>query len=475
MPNDTYLFSCRENIVPHNEEERAAIRLAISDRQHLVDQDPEAADAGGLRSELTLLSSLFAPIRRLPLEILSAIVMQPDLHPSVSRGPESATAHFGGRGTSPILAVSYHWRATFLSTPDFWALFGITLPGDARIAHLLEMYLERSQGLPLSIEIRARRPGTIHPGILQQLIESSDRWESLHLNLEPSHLSALSPIRGRLPILLSLEFYVGRGENHPLPGIAQPDYFEIAPQLTRLQISLPTAAIPLLPLSQLKTLLIFSWFNLPFATQCRNLHTLSIPGDVGDVWYKEVPDELRRVGVGAMVLSTFPLMFEFITAPSVQVIEIVAGKAMQTPGAWAAFVERSACHPHTLQMEDVVVTSSELIALLGLLPGLHTLDLHNLRPGAITNQLLARLSEDTGGAILPKLQNLSITGSYVFKYAALLDMLESRLESLERVDLRLTQRFFTAEGLVRARTVKEKGMDLVLWCLNVEKKFGRVV
>ncbi|KAJ7610066.1 hypothetical protein FB45DRAFT_1009994 [Roridomyces roridus] len=442
--NNPYLSSCRDNIVPRNEQERAAIRQAISDLQHRVDEDPDAANAAGLRAEIALLSSLFAPVRRLPPEILSAIVMQPNLHAAgISRGPESATAHFGGRA-SPSL-----------------------------VARLLEMYLERSKQFPLSIEIRALRPGTIHSGILHQLVESSDRWASLRLTLEPSHLSALSAIRGRLPLLSSLEFYIAEEWDSPfLPETVRPDYFEIAPRLTRLKLALPSDVSPLLPLSQIKTLIISSWFNLNFAAQCPNLHTLSIPADSA-FWGKVVPDGVSRVEVSAAVLSTFPLMLEFITAPNVQLLAIVAGKVMQSQGAWTAFVERSACRPHTLQMEDVVITSSELIDLLALLPGLHTLDLHNLRPGAITNKLLAPLTEGT--TMLPELKNLNISGSYLFSNVALLDMLESRLESLERVQLRLTQRTFTEVELGRARAVKQKGLELALWCLDAEKKFARVV
>ncbi|KAJ7610059.1 hypothetical protein FB45DRAFT_1038100 [Roridomyces roridus] len=473
MANDSYFFSSRENIIPQNEQERTAIRQAIFGVQYRLDGSQDEADAEGLGPQLALLSSLLAPIRRLPPEILSGILRQPDLHPSVSNGPESAPAYFGGRGTSPILAVSCHWRATLLSTPDFWALFSITLPGDNRVARLFKMYLDRSKQSPLSIEIRARRPGTIHPGILQQLIESSVRWERLRLTLEPLHLFALSPIRGRLPILSSLEFCVGRAADDLLPMIAQPDYFEIAPRLTRLKLSLPSDASPLLPLSQLKTLIISSWYNLPLAPRCPNLRTLSIPGATGVFWGNDVPEGLSRVEVSAVELSTFPLMLEFITAPAVQVIDIVAGKAMQTPGAWAAFVQRSACHPHTLRLEEVGITSSDLLTFLTLLPSLHTLDLHNLRPGAITNKLLAPLTEDTGGVILPELKNLSISGSYLFSNAALLDLLESRAESLEHVQLRLTQRSFTEVELGRARAVKEKGVDLALWCLNGQKNMAK--
>ncbi|KAJ7610073.1 hypothetical protein FB45DRAFT_875887 [Roridomyces roridus] len=444
MPSDTYLFSSRENIALQNEQERAAIRHAITNLQRRVDENPDAADAEGLHAQVALLSSLFAPIRRLPPEILSAIVMQPNLHPSVPRGPGSASAYFGGR--------------------------------DDRVTRLLEMYLERSKQFPLSIEIRALRPGTIHSGILHQLIRSSDRWASLRLTIEPSHISALSPIRGHLHALSSLDLNISYDWDVPLspgPGLVRPDYLEIAPRLTRLTLSgsPPSDISPLLPFSQVKTLAISSCYDLHFAAECLNLRTLCISGGSA-LWGRNI---ISRVQVSVVVLSTFPLALQLITAPNVQFLDIVTGWGMQTPGAWAAFVHRSACRPHRLQLEDVVITSAELLDLLALLPSLQTLDLRHLRSNAITNKLLVPLTEDD--AILPKLNNLCISGSYLFSNAALLDMLESRCKSgsLARVQLRLTQRTFTQVELGRARAVKEKGVELVLWCLDAENKLGRVV
>ncbi|KAJ7626027.1 hypothetical protein FB45DRAFT_1084853 [Roridomyces roridus] len=126
-PSSVALSWARENLVLH-EERRAAIQGAISELQDRLDSQ-QGLDDGRLHRLIALSSSLLAPIRRLPREVLSEIFLQSSLHDSVPRSRKFA--HFGGRGTNAILAVSHHWRATILYTAKFWSEFNINLPVSA--------------------------------------------------------------------------------------------------------------------------------------------------------------------------------------------------------------------------------------------------------------------------------------------------------------------------------------------------------
>ncbi|KAF7326563.1 Nadh:flavin oxidoreductase nadh oxidase [Mycena venus] len=473
------LSSARQNLIP-DEVDRASIQEAIAEAQvRLTSQQDSEADAQELRSRIAVLSSLLAPIRRLPPKILAVIFLHPVLHSSVSRGSiASGLGGWGldGRGLGPIPAVSSHWRATALSTPEFWALFTITLPGNDNIARLLELYLERSKPCTLAIEIRAPYPDPVHPGILKQLLDSCGRWTTLHLSVNSSHLSLFSPVRGHLQSLENFDLHVSRmGTREDLMKVVTSDAFELAPKLSLLKLSMADNVVPTLPLTQITTFTVSSWNTLSFASECPNLFILSIPQDL----HSATP--LPRVVVTAPKLLTFPSMLENLTAPNLEFLHIVAGRPLWTHSWFSSFIERSACRPHTLQLDEVVITVTDLLAILSLIPTVHSLIVRSLRPNAVTDKLLARLTvteSSSSPVLLPVLTNLSLTGSYLFSNTALLEMLESRVnfgQPIQRVKLQLTHRQFSEVELGRARAVQRDAVLFSLKCLDVDKQYIRII
>ncbi|KAJ7625936.1 hypothetical protein FB45DRAFT_869074 [Roridomyces roridus] len=164
-----------------------------------------------------LFSSLLTPIRRLPPEILSKIMIQPTLHFPTSRDVNIGPPNFMGRGTSPVAAVSFHWRATALSSPKTWATFLVNLHGNDNTLRFLELYLQRAKQCPLGISVSAPIRGSIPPGILKQIIDSSERWLEARFLLDSSQLSLFLPIRGRLQARTALDLEVYRqNENSPV-------------------------------------------------------------------------------------------------------------------------------------------------------------------------------------------------------------------------------------------------------------------
>ncbi|KAF7335006.1 F-box domain-containing protein [Mycena venus] len=448
------ISSARQNLTP-NEVDRTSIQHAIAEAQlRLTTQQESEADAQELRSRIAVLSSLLAPIRRLTPKILTSIFLHPVLHTSISRG--SLAARFGGCGLGPITAVSFHWCATALSTPEFWALFTITLPGNDNVARLLELYLERSKPCTLSIEIRAPYPGAVHPGILKQLLDSCGRWTTLHLSVNSSHLSLFSPVRGHLQSLENFDLHVSRiGTREDLMEVVAADAFELAPKLSRLKLSMADNVVPALPLNQITTLTVSSWNTLPFASECPNLTVLSIPQDLREA---TLPP---RVIVTTPKILTFPFMLENLTAPNLEILHIVAGRPLWTHAWFSSFIQRS--------------------SFLPLIPTVHSLILQSLRPNAITDKLLAGLTvteSSSSPPLLPALTNLSLTGSYLFSNTALFEMLESRVnfhQSIRRVKLQLKHRHFSEMELDRARPLQRDAILFSLKCLDADKQYTRII
>uniref|UniRef100_A0A0W0GEA9 NADH:flavin oxidoreductase/NADH oxidase N-terminal domain-containing protein n=1 Tax=Moniliophthora roreri TaxID=221103 RepID=A0A0W0GEA9_MONRR len=106
------------------------------------------------KDKLPMLESLFAPVRKLPPELLSLIFTRSvasnkfDLgHPRRSRSEASNLA-----------AICSHWRGVALATPDIWASITFVVDVgawevDRWVVSLLKTHIERSQHAHLAIEI----------------------------------------------------------------------------------------------------------------------------------------------------------------------------------------------------------------------------------------------------------------------------------------------------------------------------------
>ncbi|KAJ7625960.1 hypothetical protein FB45DRAFT_1084754 [Roridomyces roridus] len=255
--------------------------------------------------------------------------------------------------------------------------------------------------------------------------------------------------------------------------------FELAPRLTRMKLKLDTNFMTNFPCHQITDLTIASSTALQFATKCPNLIYLVMtePRLEGSFW-RPLESPSRTV-VTARQLCTSPYLLEYLTAPNLAALRVV-GDAESKLEWFTSFIFRSAPSLHTLDLQKVAFQSSaDLLALLALLPTLHSLLVDLDRPHLITNMVLTRLTITPLSAIpliLPSLTSLTITGSYLFSNAALLIMLESRLDPpLQRVELWLTQRTFSDAELERVRALKGKAEWFALRCLDANKKFMRMV
>ncbi|KAJ7159722.1 hypothetical protein C8R46DRAFT_1287287 [Mycena filopes] len=457
----------RDNICPTFAEE-AAIRKALAEAQSQWDaaQYDEAQDAI-MHRDIAYQSVQLAPVRRLPPEILSAIFVDPTFDNAATRGALA----LGGQKTDPITAVSFHWRATALSTPQFWSTLSVSVSSKKDISELLRLYLERSKSHPLSLDIWNKESSPPDEAILACLLSTSERWSTLHINLESHYLPSFDAVRGRLPRLESFtlsgstitDLSVGTPEIHKTNG------FELAPRLRRLNFHLSLALLPPLPLHQVKLLLI-PHSAAALASLCPNLTTLVCTAAV-----REEPGSPVATNATTLHLHASFLHFHDVTAPKAAFLRLVGVSSPWSQSRFAEFAQRSQCATalHTLVLDDILIHQNDMLALLPLIPAVRTLSIHKLLPNALTDNVIHALTPTD--KLLPELTALTAEGPYRFGTASLLMMLEARAPALRTVTLHLTAQNFDVEEQRRLRALNGSRMVLSVKCLNAEKEYFTMI
>ncbi|KAJ6556850.1 hypothetical protein DFH09DRAFT_1489404 [Mycena vulgaris] len=200
--------------------------------------------------------SVFAPVRRLPTEILaeilSACAPEPILFFGSSPG-EPPTNNFERLAQMHLVTLSQvcsSWRTSVMGPPSLWA----TIDGDlswregspaafsAKITHLMSLSLQRSGNYPLTIHLRAR--GESAGPALKLLAQHSARWRAVDFHLLPPAFGFLSLAKGNLPLLECLEI----GGHH----LNRVDIFEAAPKLREVAMTDSGPCYPQIPWNQLR-------------------------------------------------------------------------------------------------------------------------------------------------------------------------------------------------------------------------------
>ncbi|KAJ7685787.1 hypothetical protein DFH06DRAFT_1075407 [Mycena polygramma] len=178
--------------------------------------------------------STLSPIRRLPPEILGEIFSC----------AVYATFHF--RDISEVLSpVSHHapwlltrichrWSAVALATPALWSMVFLNLDriGERGAAHMTNLYLERSQNMPLTLRIMNEHGASRPNPVLDAAMSSCERWEIVDLYVPLALVHQLTTIHGRLAALRTLLISI----DLDTPDDEFWDTFAIAPQLRSLQV-----------------------------------------------------------------------------------------------------------------------------------------------------------------------------------------------------------------------------------------------
>jgi hypothetical protein len=182
-------------------------RLAVLDAQILDLENSIAA----LRLERALvkghLSSYRYPVLTLPNEIVSEIFTQ--FLPGYPRFPPLTGPH------SPtfLTHICRTWREIAVSAPSLWRAISLSFDFDnisfKQQARISNLWLKRSRGCPLSIQIDGAGDGTYTADIselLKSVVRHRTRCQSLKLQVSPSQLRA---IEGSMPFLRHLDLVLG--------------------------------------------------------------------------------------------------------------------------------------------------------------------------------------------------------------------------------------------------------------------------
>ncbi|KAJ7677920.1 hypothetical protein DFH06DRAFT_1291302 [Mycena polygramma] len=201
-------------------------------------------------------SSLFAPIRSLPPEILLKIFAycsRPwDFRPP---GEVASREHMERLAKAPLPELSKVcsvWRAIIMQTPSLWAAIEINLnewllPSvERRARHLLAVAVERTAAYPLQVKVTATSdPYFGDPGMVL-LGQCSQRWQTAYLLVNSAAFRAISFTKEAFPLLETLDIH---GQ-----FLSRVNIFEVAPRLRHVTLRAYGATEPpSLPWEQLTT------------------------------------------------------------------------------------------------------------------------------------------------------------------------------------------------------------------------------
>ncbi|KAF8177468.1 hypothetical protein K438DRAFT_1681424 [Mycena galopus ATCC 62051] len=406
-------------------------------------------------------SSVFAPVRRLPPEILAKIFSLCSSTPILySDGTQSIQYDVPDPVRQPhlerLLRVCVVWYNTVVTTPSLWAnievdLEGPNTSGEERFIHLSRS-LDRSAHCPLTLHVSAcsERPG------LELLGRCAARWRTAALYLTGVATPSLSHAKGHFSRLE----YLGLG-GEDAKGL---DLFETAPILRRVILSQVDGPLPKLPWRQLRhitfhvsqlsdmdeDIIAGRLAILPHCSdQCEfNMDDLQL-----SQWNASTSTLVRvQSNIPVLRLTVFDedeghsrlalgTILGALTLPCLQELHLCSSRPNEHPLLWPrdhfqAFASRS-CLLKTLTklfLYDVVITEEELVECLSEMPALLELFIQDVGGSTsyesrilITDSLLERLVRrpDTS-CLAPSMNHFSFGTLSSFDDGALIKFVESR-------------------------------------------------
>ncbi|KAJ7728882.1 hypothetical protein B0H16DRAFT_1894001 [Mycena metata] len=436
-------------------------------------------------------TSLLAPIRRLPSEILVEIFglcwdsFTPDLSDVDKEGPSLVLrGELARLAHAPLLALSQvcaRWYNIALGTPALWARIELegplwTAPHRFEdIIALLRSALERSASHPLAITVTNDYTAhvSVHPPALDLLAQHCRRWQRAEFNCPFSDLVHLSSVKDNLPCLRFLEVFCWAGD-----GVDFFTIFQNAPQLKRVDFSGNTEIIgssSLLPLEQLVEIRSVECIVEEPPAIVALMHRLSqattlwmhlSPRDSDDNVDFSFTDPPVTSDIRGFVLELSEFLpevagraldkvFAHLTLPSLAMLRFdVAKESARLPLPWPhstflSLSRRSSFHAHLrrLDLQNVSIQETELLESLVELPALKvlyiadhlrlTLD-DSVEQVLITDTLLKAFARSPDSTYLvPELDVLKCCTLLRFDDSVLFDCVTSRLDDTRRFTFEL--------------------------------------
>ncbi|KAJ7088221.1 hypothetical protein C8R43DRAFT_298019 [Mycena crocata] len=448
--------------------------------------------------------SVFAPIRRLPTEILTTIfaLCAPESQPFYTSRNSSYSMKSGQERVAQlhllrVAGVCLLWHKMVMGTPSLWADIeadysdgGYWLATDdpfKKFEGFVQVSLERSANCSLTIAVRATHPASRQ--CLELLAKHSDRWRSADIWIHIQRIPSLRDVKGNLPLLQHLR--LGG------VGLQDIDIFENAPKLTLVELANVSDTPSKLPWKQLE-LLSYAWVHktelltdglatmrhLPqdclFMSRVHvtdldfRIHTLSpVHSDIK--WLRlaladnHSPDHSREA-LGEFLRS--------LTLPFLKALVLKAGFADRPvlwPRAYFPAFALSSCRTLTrLTLFEMIITAEELAECLSNLPTLVDLQIEDVPSWAgdtpdhvlVTDGLLRTLTWTPESSLTPRLKYFVCRSLLTFDDHVLLEFISSRIVPGQNVD-----GSFQVEIYFFPTTPDERDLDESVW-EQIEKMCG---
>ncbi|KAF8065370.1 hypothetical protein FPV67DRAFT_181594 [Lyophyllum atratum] len=406
----------------------------------VVKEDGQHLHDGTYNSQISLenlavaCKSALSPLRRIPSEILSLIFYYTICDPPDNFLTAGWNSLDSEQVPSVLTKVCSSWRAVALAHRELWSHIWINLevlsmnqnkplPSPSK----LKMFLERSGSQPLFIGFGdLYAPSSVAEKLFLLLLSQSRRWREVQFIFDFSRLQTMNQIRGRVPILRSLDLWMFGANTSETAFCA----FEEAPQLREVFLDVGDPNVLSLPWAQL-TALRGSFDFSKILQQSPSVRECFIPSHTPSSTVEIRHRKLRKLHIN---ISN---SLDWLEAPSLEDLRIFDSKKIdiflraqpKDVGHWTSFIGRSSCSLRSLSFTLAKLEYHDLRPLLESTPLLLRLEFQWCR---VKWQSLARLLAITDSSCLvPHLQDIKIVfgenDAPGYLDISVIDLLEARI------------------------------------------------
>ncbi|KAJ7635456.1 hypothetical protein DFH06DRAFT_1220601 [Mycena polygramma] len=428
--------------------------------------------------------SIFAPIRRLPMELFAKIfeLCLPEDEYTISDGttPKEEVDRVAHRYLLQLAQVSSLWHTIAMGTPRLWSSIVVDTSmwrqcptSSETLFSLLERALKRSGNHPLKLQVGGLQHDPDCRPVFELLSRHAPRWREVYFWSDLASSRFLAGAKGHLDRLEVLILTANWG------GV---DIFQVAPRLKTVSFSNPAADIPDIPWSQLRAFTYIGeiemdpWTGLSLLGRCQpttsfcfdadfppRFHFISLPhlsSDVQSLTLRLTFGEVSVFGERSPFAADYVgRIFESLTLPSLQSLTLIPTPIQsRAPPGWhmdhfLMLAERSSFHNHLITLQiHTLISDVELLRALSALPLLENLIVLDYtfhgEHISITDTLLHGLTRHPDAtALSPNLNFVSFTTLLRFTDSIYLAFVASRVS--EHMDISLETRIWLLPGRQR--------------------------
>ncbi|KAF7290253.1 hypothetical protein MIND_01339000 [Mycena indigotica] len=414
-----------------------------------------------VRTEAAAIASAFAPIRRLPVELLCEVfdLCAPSgLVPVRKQGvpdtgsPQQELERLRKPWLVTLSQVSCHWRRLIHGTPKLWAHIAIETGtwGSCGVRPtvllaLLDTCLTHSTGAPLTLRVITESDDRYASDVFARLVPHSARWREADIRIDRNLLHLLGPVRGNLPLLEKLGLHT-RAETVSM--------FAEAPRLREVIFWGPSTCLLTVPWSRVD---VFRACGGPMETRTALSFMGALPSGASAYFYinaqrmpppnvplPHVRSVVRRFGIDVGCCFDPPVsgaavrrLWDGVTFTGLYHLHLKARRTHPAPmwhhTSFMAMAERSGFARTLVSLTlRTFVGERELGEVLAPLKALEKLDLTDVviegKRIVITDGVLRLLAVAKGVLILPRLQRLYLRTLLGFDEHVFVRFVESRVD-----------------------------------------------